>query len=316
MSRIPRPFRLLALGLVVTTLSVLPSAAAEEGNEPSPAPAAVVGAAEQRTGGRPHFGLAVQPRGGQTYAEALAVADRRYGKLKVIRYFDPSVPNPWPQLRDLVGRRPLVVSFKMDPVDVIDGDHDRLMRTWFRRAPENRTTWWTFAPEPEDVVAAGEYTARQYRRAWARLSTFADRAENPRLRATLALMCWTLNPDSGRSWRDYYPGDRHIDVLSWDCYNWAASRGYYAHPRTSFRKAVRLSDRVGKDWGIAETGSVLVGGDEGRDRATWLRQLRRFSIRHGASFATYFDVESPAADYRLGDRHSRRAWRRAVSPGL
>lgn len=267
--------------------------------------------ARASSAGRTRFGVSVATQSGQDYVTARRQAESRYGRVGVLRYFDPNRPNPWKRIRAHTGRRPLVISFKLDPARVIAGTHDRYMRSWFAKAPTRRPTWWSFNPEPEDRVEAREYTARQYRAAWRRLAGLADEARNPRLRSSLALMCWTVHPGSGRNWRDYYAGRRHVDVLAWDCYNWASDG--YTSPKKMFGKAVRLSRRVGKPWAVAETGSALIRGDRGRQRAAWLRRLHRYTARKQAVFVTYFDARGPQQDNRLRDAPSKNAWRKAVS---
>ena len=102
--------------------------------------------------------------------------------------------------------------------------------------------YWTYYHEPEDNIEAGAFTAAQYRAAWQRISSLALRANNPRLHATLILMCYTLTPASGRSFADYYPGDAYIDVLAWDCYNQVWAKGQYIAPADPVR---RCAERVG-----------------------------------------------------------------------
>ena len=259
------------------------------------------------------FGLAVQPASGQSYREARIAADRRYRSLDVIRYFDPNLPQGWAKIRHAVGDHPLAISFKAPPSKVVAGRYDAQMRRWFASAPRHRTTWWSYLPEPETAVEQGEYTAAQFRAAWIHLDRLATEAGNPRLKATLTLMCYTLNPAAHRSWRDYYPGGEYVDVLAWDCYNWGADRGFYAAPATFLDRPVRLSGRLGKPWALAETGSTVVPADPA-GRAGWLSQLASYALEHEAQFVTYFDVMT-RYDYRLNDAASQAAWRHAVQHG-
>ena len=300
---------LLGIGLVAGEAQVTQADTTVSVDEASASPTRTTAARVSQLPTR--FGATIQPRSGQTYRQARIAADRRYGNMQVIRYFDPGLPNSWRKIRSDVGKNRVVISFRASPQAINSGRHDRLMRAWFARVPENRVTWWSYNPEPEDEIESGKYTALQYRRAWHRLDGLADQAHNPVLKSTLALMCYTLAPSSGRSWRSYYAGSA-VNVLSWDCYNWGHKRGIYAAPRTSFDKVVRLSRRIGKPWAIAETGSVLVGSDRGSRRAEWLRKVGQYADRHNARFATYFDVKS-GPDYRLRDRPSQRAWRRVVN---
>jgi len=136
---------------------------------------------------------------------------------------------------------------------------------------------------------------------------------NPTLRATLVLMCWSLEAGSGRTWTDYYPGPTVIDVLSWDCYNREWQDGRYVTPAKRFEEVIAVSRSTGKPFGIAELGTVFAVGDTtGAGRAQWLRDSAVYLAANNAAFVTYFD-STVGADYRLLDRPSQQAWRWAVS---
>jgi hypothetical protein len=201
-----------------------------------------------------------------------------------------------------------VVSFKNDPAAILSGRHDAELRQWFADAPTDRTTHWTYWHEPEN----DSVDLALYRQAWQHLSALADSAGNPRLRSTLILMCWTLARASGRDWRDYYPGDEAIDVMGFDCYNTGRTKGVYTDPATVLGPVRTVAQSVGKPWGIAEFGSLVVpedGGEQGR--AAWLRGMASYMKENGAAFGTYFD-SSVGGDFRLHDEPSRSAWREVV----
>nr|MDQ3577621.1 hypothetical protein [Actinomycetota bacterium] len=126
---------------------------------------------------------------------------------------------------------------------------------------------------------------------------------------TLILMCWTVDPNSGRNWRDYYPGNRTIDVMAFDCYSTFTPDGTYRSPRDQIGPAYRLTQRLGKSFAIAELGTVLVQGDDGTGRARWLHRCARWLRHHDARFVSYWDTNNIA----LTDRPSRRAWRHIVT---
>jgi len=260
------------------------------------------------------FGTTVWPREGETVRQAFLRQGRTYGDLGVVRVFFPGLPASWSTIRSNVGQAPVVVSFRALPSAVVAGRYDNQLREWFANAPRDRVTRWTFWHEPEDDVAAGTINPEMYRRAWAHIKALADRADNRRLRATLTLMCWTFEPNSHRDWRDYYAGDKVIDVLAFDCYNAGARDGNYRPPQDLFGPASRLAHRIGKPWGVAELGSVVAAGDNGRGRAEWLRRSAAYLNDHGARFASYFDSDV-GTDYRLHDYPSRDAWRDQVTGG-
>ena len=125
-------------------------------------------------------------------------------------------------------------------------------------------------------------------------------------------MCWTLEKGSHRDWHDYYAAQA-IQVLGWDCYNAAWQAGSYRTPENLFAQVLEIADKTGLPYGLGEFGSVLAKGDgNGADRAAWLDRSAAYLSRHGAKFVTYFD-SNIGVEFRLSDRNSRLAWKRAVS---
>lgn len=248
---------------------------------------------------------------GESYQQAFERVDGYYG-LESVRVFYPGLPDPWPGKLD-AGKRTLTVSFKATPQEITGGEHDQRLREWFADAPRDRDIYWSYFHEPEDNISDGEFTAGQYRAAWQHLSGLAAEAGNPRLRATLILMEWSANPGSGRDWRDYYPGARHVDVLGWDAYNQITGETTKYRPADEiFGSAVSASEDAGKPFAIAETGSALATGDSGADRAAWLREVGDYLTERGALWVQYFDLdytEHGHSDYRLRDEAGKRAWR-------
>lgn len=276
-------------------------------------PAATAADADRRAT-RTNYGSNVQVNPGETYKQAFdRVSGQFGGSMETVRVFYPGLPAGWSTINANVRNRPVVVSFKAPPSEVLAGKHDRYLRQWFKSAPTDRRTYWTYFHEPEDDVEAGAFTAARYRAAWSHLKQLERAAENRRLRSTLILMCWTVEPASGRSWKDWFAGRRVIDVLGWDCYNGGRVKGYYAEPRSILKPAVAASRSVGKPWGIAEFGTTVIEEDGGRrGRARWLREFARVVQNKGGRFATYFDCNVGGVDFRLHDRISRRAWGRVI----
>ena len=263
-------------------------------------------------GVRTRFGVSIWPRSGETYEAAFTRQSNTYGRLGVVRMYFPGMPSPWTAIENNVGSTRVLVSFKGSPRDIVSGRYNQQLKQWFAAAPRDRTTRWSYWHEPEDDIEAGMFSAALYRQAWQHVNSLANAAHNKRLRSTLTLMYWTLERNSHRSWRDYYAGDRVIDVLAFDCYNSGYQSDRYRGPRELLGPASALSQRVEKPWGIAEYGSVVVDGDNGAGRARWLRQSAEFARQHGARFMSYFDSDV-GTDYRLHDNPSRLAWRDQVT---
>ena len=288
-----------------------PAPAQNPNPAPAPAPKPVTTSSPVSATFATLFGACVTMRPGESFGAALAREDATLGHLQTVRVFYPGLPKPWPGPAGIADR-PVVVSFKALPRDILAGKDDAALRSWFAGAPRDRAIDWTYYHEPEDNIARGEFTAADYRAAWRHVATLADAAHNPQLRSTLILMNWTLNPASGRTWTDYYPGGEVIDVLGWDAYNDGAKKGRYDDPEVIFGRVVALSKSLGKPWGIAETGSLLTGGDKGGARAAWLHSASAYLTQQGASFVTYFE-STVGGDFRLNDKPSREEWSSVVT---
>ncbi|MFV2210157.1 DNRLRE domain-containing protein [Actinomadura sp. LOL_016] len=307
---VPAPSASAAPSPSATARPSTPPQARDTAPAPAPSPREPGGRASGgggKTDARTLCGVSLEVGRGETHLEALAEAERRYGRLEIIRQFYPGEPGAWPgRFGDALGKRPTVVSFKMNPRAILSGEYDGKMARWFADAPDDRDVYWTYYHEPEDNIAKGEFSAADYRAAWRRLAGLADRADNPRLKSTLVLMSWSLEAESKRNWRDYYPGRDAIDVLGWDTYNLAKDR--YQTPDEMYSKVLRVSEEEGLPFGVAETGAHLVPGDDGAKRAAWLRSMTRYLEEKDALWVAYFDLDWPTGDFRLLDAPSIDAW--------
>ncbi|MGH8795121.1 MAG: hypothetical protein ACRDXX_21085 [Stackebrandtia sp.] len=251
-----------------------------------------------------------------SYEDAFARVDGYYDGLESVRVFYSGLPKDWPgKLKS--GDVPITVSFKAQPEDILDGKHDEHLKRWFDEAPDDRDVYWSYFHEPEDNIEDGDFTAEDYRAAWAYLKDMADAADKPNLNATLILMSWTLENEE-RDWRDYYPGDGVLDVLAWDAYNAILPQDLtgYRSPEEIFGQTVEVNKEVGLPYAIAETGSGLVEGDDGTDRAAWLRDVVEYLAANDAIWVQYFDIDFTSeghSDYRLRDEPSQQVWREFCS---
>lgn len=308
--------RRFALLLVVSLLVVAGLAAASvvavntlrDDRPAAPRPSAT--AASPVAGATTRWGAA--PGGSpQDYLPNLARVDESLGRLGAVRVYYSGPPDAWP------GKAPgrdVVVSFKMPPTRVLAGEFDDRMRQWFANAPTDLTTYWVYQHEPEnDIEVDKAFTAADFRAAFSRLSALAREARNPRLKATVVLMQYTLTPAAGRDWRNYYPGDDVVDVFAWDAYSRPRRAGQagYESPEELFGAAYEISNSRGKPFAVAEFGSELAEGDTGAGRAAWLRSVGQWVKEHPTEFMLYFNVDFRVKqrDYRLLDEPSRQAWR-------
>ncbi|WP_458040308.1 MULTISPECIES: hypothetical protein [Bacteria] len=234
------------------------------------------------------------------------------GSVGAVRHFSPGLPFSWSSAKaELLKDRTLVLSFKAPPSEIVAGDHDAYFREWFASAPDDQTIYWSYFHEPENDIAAGDFTTEQYRAAWERLAAIADESCKPNMHSTLILTEWTMNPGSQRDYRAYDPGPDYVDVLAFDPYNalFDLERTTYDGPEALLAHIVAKMAVDGRPWAIAEMGSRLMEGDSsGAGRAAWLRAIGEYSERNGALFVTYFHGVGINGDFTLEDEASIEAW--------
>ncbi|MGC4897040.1 hypothetical protein [Micromonospora sp. DT31] len=311
-------------GSPAASLAATQPAGPDKPSAPGPSPTA-----DQGLGGKPSAGPSASPKAGpgfagarltlpgasigvqngETFGQALTRSDRTFGRLRMARVFFPGLPPAWSGSRADVVDRTVVVSFKAAPQEINSGKHDSRLASWFASIPRDHNVYWSYFHEPEDDVERGAFTPAAYRTAWQRVAGLADRTGNPKLINTLILMCWTLDPKSGRSFDAFYPGSNVIETLGWDCYNWGAKWKRYAPPQEIYGPMISKSKALGKPWGIAETGSDLVPGDPGTGRAAWIRSMTGFLNGQRPEFVAYYNQTVSQGDFRLLDQPSIQAWK-------
>ncbi|MEO8328608.1 MAG: hypothetical protein ABI586_01260 [Candidatus Nanopelagicales bacterium] len=122
------------------------------------------------------FGASVD-EGRKDWTRALHNSDRRYGRMDVVRVYDPDVPASWSgRLGDT--KRPMVYSIGAKPAAILSGRHDGEIRRWFNAAPSRWPIWWSYIHEPEDNIEQGEFGALRYRQAWRHINRIAQHAHN------------------------------------------------------------------------------------------------------------------------------------------
>ncbi len=246
------------------------------------------------------------------WEEAVADSDAAYGRMDVVRVFYPGLPSAWPGRAGNLDR-PVVVSFKASPSAVLSGKYDDFFADWFRQAPDTHDIWWAYWHEPEDEVEHGVFKAQEWRDAYRRIAGFADAANNPKLHNTVILMCWTLNPNSGRTFANYFPGSDVVEAMAYDCYSHPSDPTSYSTAPDMFARVVAKADELGIPFGIAEVGSRLSDGDSsGAKRAEWLKYIAGWVGARDGQFMSYFDSYA-GGEFRLLDEPSRIAWHEVVT---
>jgi FlgD Ig-like domain len=242
----------------------------------------------------------------------LARATSEFGHMPIIRVYYPGLPraDAWTTGAPGVNRSAVIVSFNGLPKEILSGADDSALSHFFHTAPTGHPIYYSYYPEPENAIAAGQFTLAGFKSAWAHLVLLADAAHNPNLRSTLILTNWDLSPQSGRNWKAYLPTGGVISTLGWDAYpaGTVHNKNPQLTPPSEFMgPEVAASKSVGLPFGFAEFG---LGRVDGRPR--WLTEVANYLANSGALFGTYFNSTAwPTIE--LSDAASIAVWRSVVA---
>ena len=243
---------------------------------------------------------------------ALAQATSEFGHLPIFRMYFRALPDAraWTADAPGINKSAVVVSFNAAPSSVLSGSDNATLSHFFDTAPSGHAIYYSYYPEPEQFIASGQFSAADYRAAWARIVSLAAAAHNPYLHSTLVLTNWDLSPASGRNWKDYLPGGGVISALGWDAYpaGTVQDRNPQPTPPAQFMgPEVAASRSVGLPFGFAE---FALGTPT--DRPAWLAEVANYLTSVGALFGTLFN--SPGYPWtQLTDAASISAWRTVVA---
>jgi hypothetical protein len=232
--------------------------------------------------------------------------------MAAVRVYYPGLPgaNAWTTGVPAQTQSTVVVSFKALPQTILSGADDAALAHFFNTAPRGRPIYYSYYHEPEDNIQAGQFTAADYRAAWARVVSIANAAHNPDLHSTLILMDWDLQAASGRNWKSYLPGGGIISTLGWDAYPVGSvhdNNPQLTPPADFLGPAVAASKSVGLPFGFAEFALATPVGRPG-----WLTDVGNYIMQSGAVFGTLFD-SSNFPTMQLTDAASITAWRSLVT---
>jgi hypothetical protein len=236
----------------------------------------------------------------------------QFGHMSVIRVYYPGLPgaDAWTTGLPAANNSAVVVSFKALPTTILSGADDASLSHFFDTAPTGHPIYYSYYHEPEDNIAAGQFTLADYKAAWAHVVALADAANNPDLHSTLILMEWDLQAASGRNWKDYLPGGGIISTLGWDAYpqGSATNNNPQLTPPADFMgPAIAASKSVGLPYGFPEFALSTATG-----RSGWLTSVGNYLMTSGALFATYWDGNSEYPMMKLTSAADIAAWRSFV----
>jgi hypothetical protein len=243
----------------------------------------------------------------------LAQTTAQFGRMPIDRVYYAGLPasNAWTGGLASANDSAVIVSFKALPADILSGADDAILSHFFDTAPAGHPIYFSYYHEPEDNIADGEFTAGDYKAAWARVVQLADAARNPDLHSTLILMEWDLQKASGRNWKDYLPGGGIISTLGWDAYSQGSATNVNPQPTPPadfMGPAIAASKSVGLPYGFAEFGLSTATG-----RSAWMTEVGNYLLTSGALFATVFNGAPQYPTLQLTDQASQDVWRGFVT---
>jgi hypothetical protein len=241
----------------------------------------------------------------------LAQKTSYFGHMAIVRVYYPGLPpaNAWTTGLAGANKSAAIVSFKALPSTILSGADDAALTTFFDTAPTTYPIYYSYYHEPEDNIADGQFTASDYKAAWAHVVALANKAHNSELHSTLILMAYTLLPASHRTWTNYLPSGNIISTLGWDDY----PSGGEGLPNADYlQQAVTTSKQAGLPFGFAEFGTVTTS-----NRAAWLTSVGNYIKNSGALFGTLYDSSNNgglggSGTFVVSDSSSISAWKSIV----
>ncbi len=237
----------------------------------------------------------------------------QFGHLGIVRTYYTGLPaaNAWTTGLPAANHSAVIVSFKANPSEILSGAADGTLSHFFNTAPTGHPIYYVYYHEPEDNIAAGQFTAAAYKSAWAHVVKLADAAHNPSLHSTLALMNWDLEKGSGRNWKNYLPGGGIISTLAWDAYpvGSAVNRNPQPTPPAEFMgPCITASKSVGLPYGFAEFGLSTTTG-----RPAWMTKVGNYLMSSGALFGSLWNGDAQFPTLKLTDPASIAVWKSFVA---
>lgn len=249
-----------------------------------------------------YLGSFVGARPGETGNDPIRRVERTIGRRFAVdhRYYrwDQTLPTKSEEASFQAGRLSLV-SWKAMRIDgglvpwseIANGSHDDWVVKQARRFRAfGSPIYLTFHHEPEDDEESG--SASEFAAAFRHIVQ-VFREEHVRNVAFIwTMMSWTFDVRSGRDPNDWYPGDRFVDIIGSDGYNWFPLKS--GAPWESFRKVftptMRFAKGRGKPVFVVEFGVMEDPGDPDR-KADWYRRALA-TAKHWPRLKglIYFDV--------------------------
>lgn len=206
------------------------------------------------------------------------------GNIKLLRYYhQPGEPLTYPTEYQLAPGQGFVFSGKVLPQSIAVP----MLVALFKSVPSGVPFYYCPWHEPEDNIAAGQFTTAQLKAAYAVARQAHQQVGSPsNIKLTPILMGYTWAKASGRTVTDYLPDDANWDVLGVDPYFGGTIGQPVSAIPTAFDPVIATAQAHGKAWLVSETG---VGQNvTGAARNSALTLLAQTTKAKGAVGCTYF----------------------------
>lgn len=246
------------------------------------------------------------------FAEFESTIGKRLGIRSYFVAWDEEFPSDSHEADAAAGRTPLLTWYPPRELAAIAaGEWDALVRARAAAAADfGRPLLVRFAAEFNGAWSGVHGQQQEFIAAWRHLVTAFRRAPN----VDWVWCPYALRPSSAADdWRTYWPGDRYVDWVGMDGYNWGTSRAW-----SSWQSFAEIFGRLHADYRhrkplmICEVASAELGGD----KAAWIRDM------HAALNGRFADVRAlvwfdadKETDWRVDSSPASLAAFRALAAG-
>ena len=230
------------------------------------------------------------------------------------------------------GNAPEDYSFNLPPADVASGKDDAILKTFIASTPKDIIL--TNYHEPEQEIAAGKFTAAQFRASIVRLANLVhaqNAIDGGTRRVSVILMYDTIYGFKGRNPMNYWPGRNpatganYADLISFDTYALPHATNTPGVPKgftdgLKWQTAKQLLDpsiafaqQIGSPWMVSEFG-YLEDVSNPMHKAQAITDFVNYARLHGAVAVEYWDAYGTRADWQLRyGGNATAAWKAIVN---
>jgi hypothetical protein len=222
-------------------------------------------------------------------------------------------------------------SFNLPPAQVASGADNAILKKFIATTPKNIIL--TNYHEPEQEIAAGQFSAAQFRAAIVQLSKLVraqNRIDGGTRRTSVIVMYDTISGFKGRNPMDYWPGatihgNNWAELISFDTYALphatdtpGVPKGYtdgikWQTPQELLDPLIAFAKKINSPWMMSELG-YLDDVSNPMHKADAITDTVNYARLNGAVAVEYWDSAGRRADWRLRNGpNSAAAWKAIVN---